>query len=612
MPLIGDIVSTRGEGLTSIPSLPNAVEIGIVAPAKGAIVEKTIQSGNHVLSSRDILSLDTVYVTSITKVVDADGRVYYPTTDFKVYDYTDPGSPILLDPAKIPFLKTTNVRLAWDYARQLTLLYLNKSVQEAVSGLPAGTYTFYVYPIDLNSRAGVGKSVTVTLEDDQKVILLWEPTGYVSGYEIYVQTTDGLYKYGTTLPSSSISLEITSIQNWTEATALPTPSGRIEPVAGSPYTVYCTVAVPFENITVKTFTSLDEVISTIGKGSVAYNIAEYAFTVGVRQITFSLVPECRLVINNEALIEVYPTDNDYRDAIDALDLVDIEFLAIVPNKDTLFTYAMQKVEALSDKVFGQKERYLIWAPQVNSTSYNFSSLDTLISAVVSSSSYGKRCLLVVPNIYPGAGKVKVNSWVVSPTSILTNSEVTVKISESEEFDISAILEAVYLVLNYIASDDPAESMAEKFVSGVYHDGKLMSMQTMRTYADKGVCLLVSEKVGLNPYCYRFVNASLQRLSIEDAEMSIALVEDLMDKEIREYMKRFRGTKALPSRLDNIKFQFKRYVLSAFVNRGWIELYDEGSVKLWMDELDPTRLKGSFTYKPIYPINRIWIEHTFII
>jgi hypothetical protein len=60
----------------------------------------------------------------------------------------------------------------------------------------------------------------------------------------------------------------------------------------------------------------------------------------------------------------------------------------------------------------------------------------------------------------------------------------------------------------------------------------------------------------------------------------------------------------------MKEMFKRYKLDSYVSRGLIVAYD--SVDFWVDEKNPTLVRGYYRYRPVYPINKIWVEHTFVV
>jgi hypothetical protein len=187
-------------------------------------------------------------------------------------------------------------------------------------------------------------------------------------------------------------------------------------------------------------------------------------------------------------------------------------------------------------------------------------------------------------------------------------------------DMTYSLIGIPAIIQYVLGD-LAMPLTQKTIGGINLFGeKIGIVKLSDLYAEGASLLLADEPNQGSVVCYRSNLLSYGKLRKEnvllsypeDVEFTIMFIEDLMDKENRNYLKQFRGWKATKGNLEFIKNQFDKVVLTGYEQRGWVAYIDRSSLKIWMDENDPTLIRGYYKYRPVYPINKIWIEHFFIV
>ena len=603
MALTGDIVSRRAEGSpTHVVTVAPRIRIGVVTLSRGKKTSGTAEFNSHVAGGSDSLNSITNLIRAITKVVDESGDEYYPNVHFQVKSGTT-----IVDPNNTgDYDDPSSLALDWSIAPAIFPPAISKYSISSVGGeITAGTYYYRLVIEDNNGNLTTGGPVTIVTIDSgttNTITLYWNPVKYASAIRLYKSTDGSTWTAYESLAASAISFTDTGdTGQFTDSEAIPsTNSSKQEPPAsGSPaYTLYYYYA-DFSDLSVKSYTSYKDVVDDHGIGSLADNIARIVLVEkGAPELIISPVPEKKYSDGSW----VDPDNDDYLDAIAALDTMDITFLAITKVDSTLFTNALQKVETLSDKVNGQMERYLLWSLTDDFTS---SDINTYLTQAQASASQGKRVFFVIPH----SNDVKVYMWRNSDGSYSSNVNVTAPDSSQS---ITPVIEAIAALAVYASTGDPAEPLTEKSISGFYHYGTAFDTETIKTYTDQGVTILVADEPGGIPYVYRAILTCMPNLSIEDSELSIAVTEDLMDKENREFLKRFRGKKALDKRLRSIKSLFINQVLNEYLRREWIADFDKSSVSITQNATDPTRIDGYYKYRPVYPINKIWVDHEFIV
>jgi len=256
---------------------------------------------------------------------------------------------------------------------------------------------------------------------------------------------------------------------------------------------------------------------------------------------------------------------------------------------------------------GQKERYyIVSVPPVNFYDDNLS--DTTTAGYVASkfvSTYGKRTLIFTGNY--------------TEVSIPTFPEGKIKVFDSSADNlITWQAVGLYAFIRYLDLGNPAIPLTQKTIPNVNFFGTRIGVGRMSDLVRDGGILLYSDYANQgNAVCYRSILASYYWLNHgkllsypEDIEFSILYPEDIMDKENRDFLRPFRGEIASKQTLMVMKEMFKRYKLDSYVSRGLIVAYD--SVDFWVDKNDPTLIRGYYRYRPVYPINKIWVEHTFVV
>jgi len=181
---------------------------------------------------------------------------------------------------------------------------------------------------------------------------------------------------------------------------------------------------------------------------------------------------------------------------------------------------------------------------------------------------------------------------------------------------------VNALLRYISLGNPAMPLTQKVISDISFSGNRVNVEILSDLVRGGSMVLLSDYANQGlATCYRSVLASFywynsfpgSLLSYpEDIEFSILYTEDLMDKENRDFLYAFRGKVANKKTIATMKDLFKKYKLDDYVSRNWIVAYD--SLDFWVDTQsgDNTLIRGYYRYRPIYPINKIWIEHSFVV
>jgi hypothetical protein len=189
---------------------------------------------------------------------------------------------------------------------------------------------------------------------------------------------------------------------------------------------------------------------------------------------------------------------------------------------------------------------------------------------------------------------------------------------SDEYDFTWSLAGLPFIMTYIKGGNLAKPLTGKPIGGITFGGTKVGMLTLSDlYTKYGVCLLIADKPGETPTCYRSNtmaygagDSGIGTYGVEDTEFSLMFVEDTMDKINREFLRAFRGNILNKTMVKVIEERFKRFVLDDYLSKGWILAYR--NVKFKQDDVDPTKIVGSYAYMPAYPINKIWVEHFFIL
>jgi len=189
---------------------------------------------------------------------------------------------------------------------------------------------------------------------------------------------------------------------------------------------------------------------------------------------------------------------------------------------------------------------------------------------------------------------------------------------SGAYDFTWSLIGLPFIMAYI-NGNLARPLTGKPIGEITFGGTKVGMSVLsELYTLYGACLLLADNPGETPTCYRSNTMAYgignygnpREYGIEDTEFSLMFVEDTMDKINREFLRAFRGNILNKTMVKVIEERFKRFVLDDYLSKGWILAYR--NVKFKQDDKDPTKVVGSYAYMPAYPINKIWVEHFFIL
>jgi hypothetical protein len=190
---------------------------------------------------------------------------------------------------------------------------------------------------------------------------------------------------------------------------------------------------------------------------------------------------------------------------------------------------------------------------------------------------------------------------------------------SSGYDFTWSLAGLPFIMAYIMGGNLAKPLTGKPIGGITFGGTRVGMSILsELYTLYGACLLLADNPGETPTCYRSNTMAYgigdydnsRTYGIEDTEFSLMFVEDTMDKINRAFLRAFRGNILNKTMVKIIEERFKRFVLDDYLSKGWILAYRD--VKFKQDDKDPTKVVGSYAYMPAYPINKIWVEHFFIL
>ena len=635
MPLPGDIVSIRSEGaMVSAPTVPIGGRLSFIGFSNGKKVEDNcslVFSGNN---KSDVTISDQTYLRTVDYALDSVGNKFLTDIHYRVYEGTTylPKGIVYKGVSEI-----SNLFLDWSNAPLLTVppvvLRQNNIALERIDFVPEN---INVYVVAIRSKfpytdspylysflPAIFSSGATPISEAEPIIVESVYDSRIYEYILmHIKSTNdiynlydisniqnyiiGVYSERNTYPGASPTLNLTfngtEVNIWEDTEEKPNIisqwmkiNAKQHPIKDetTPVEAYCSFS-DFSEIGIpKVYTNYRDVVNDHGAGSVVSNLANIALN------TYKL-PEVVIA----GIREDYSALSVY-EVIKNLSNIELTFLSVIYPLDNILGSILVDIETLSDKITGQKERYLVLSYGIPITAegerdFNKTSIAQLLSTLQGTVSKGKRSIFFVPD----NNNVAITMW-ETPTSTITNYNLIYN-----SIDLTPCIEGTVAIMQYLSTNDPSVPLTEKGLPLFRHIGNFVySVTELRTLSNAGVSVIIAEDTNTAPYVYRGVTCALP-VSIEDGELSISVVEDLMDKENRNYLKKYRGMKATTRNLNVIKTQFEKYVLKSYMDRGWIAAFAD--LKFWMDETDPTMLHGYYKYRPIYPINKIWIEHEFVI
>jgi len=543
------------------------------------------------------------YVNSIESVLDSDSEEYRAGIHFKILETasSDVIDKDLIRDSDGNRLTLEELTLDWSVTPVLDGSFLNYSVSYTASGAvdPSKVVWYAMTVLDKNGREStIGALSQVAIQDpddvdvtEVKVLLTFAKKKYSSKYKLYrteISYYEGAGLVTPTRTDLKLLVEISDVnqtsyeddfsESLTETNPPDTNTSVLEPDSEDT----CSVVYDYLDVVTNTpreYFSWQEVEAAHGVGSELANIA-------------------RLYMANEfngldSIITVVPdgeAEGDYIAALSSLETENVNFvLMLYLGSETVSSIVnvLEKVydhcQNLSDPVTGQMERKALLALPNNK---NVSDVNTLVQAMQAKDDNGKSCYVVVPD---GLG-IAIDSWKDEDGTYQTDYTH----NDSASVDITPLILAGALIAKYLAMNDLAMPMTEKSIAGFSFINNRMSFTQIKGLSNDGLCVIKNES--LVPVCYRSINASFPASSIEM----------YIKQDMRRRLTPLRGQKMTAAILMKAE-RIIKVALDYYVLRDLIEAYSPSTVVASQNETEVTRLDAYFEYKPMYPVNQIWVE-----
>ncbi len=608
----GEIVVKRIEGAAvQEPFLIGVLKIGVVGRSRGrntetsfgCIRKSTIETMDD-FPVQDNSAIDTkirgvLYAKNL--VNGHTDEVFVPGLHFNVYALVG-GNYILLDPKNFgDYENASSLKIDWSKSPRLQappILTLN----EISGNLNAGTYTVAITAFDQRSsgenyyETTLSPTKEITLSGTGKGIRVsWRKVEYAKGYRVWIKSDETWYVAATIQDKYTTTADIQSLGSQTtpplvnNSRQVPPPSTGTTPT----YQLFYFYGKIETNV-VKEFTSFQQVLDEHGMGSELTNIARIYMNP-----EFNNAPVlCTVVPEGETL-------NDYIEAVSKFSQHHVQFIVVlyagsedvmdyIENVKPIYDLAV----SLSHEETGQKECYAIFALP-GKQNRDKRDIITFCSAFQATGTKGKRGILVVPDGF----NVKFASWLNTDGTYTSRYTLL----DPAGIDITPIAFAGACFARYIGMRDIAEPLTEKDTAGFIFTEMPFTTTEIGQFIEAGAMVVRNDN--RIPITHRFINMSLPVLSLEDAEMNIAIVEDWMKNDLRRVLRKYRGRKMIGAVLHAAQRTLIQK-LEQYVNESIIAYFDANSVTVRQDETQKDRLIGFFKYMPIYPINRIKILYDF--
>jgi len=621
-----DIIVKKSDQAGGTPSaIEPDMKLAVIGRSLGSSVEGTANF-NHASGagggSDDLSNITSPshelgeYVNSIESVLDSDSEEYRAGINFKIKETSsdEEVNKDLIRDSDGNRLTIEELTLDWTITPALEGPYLNKTVSyTAVSGAgavdPSKVVWYAMTVLDKNGREStIGALCQVAIQDpddvdltEVKVLLTYSKPKYVSGYRLY-RTEISYYETNGLVTPSRTDLKLLATITDVNQTSYEDTFGVVLTATNPPAT-NTSFAEPDDADACSVVYDYLDVITNTPTEYYSWQAVESAHGVGSE-----LANVARLYMGAEfngldSIITVVPdgdSEGDYISALTSLETENVNFILMlylgsetVSSIVTVLGKLYNHCQTLSDPVTGQMERKALMALPNDK---NVSDYNTLIAAMQAKDDHGKSCYVILPD----GLAVAIDSWKDENGEYQTDYTH----DDSAGVDITPLILAGGLVAKYLSLNDLAMPMTEKSVAGFSFSNTRMSFSQVKDLSDDGFCVVKNDS--LVPVCYRSINASFPSLTVEDAEMNINTTEMYIKQDMRRRLTALRGQKMTTAILmkaeDIIKSALDYYVL-----KNLIAIYDPSSVVASQNETTTTRLDAYFEYKPMYPVNQIWVE-----
>lgn len=611
MPVPSDIVAQRDPAAPVQEILSSGIfTIGITCTSRGTNTLDDVSITRTSGSNIDTFPAETLTpIRSVVRVVAEDlsyaGEEYYPDIHFRIVDATsgEAYNPTNLGSHDDP----ADLEIDWSIAPKLLPPAITAyTIQDhtGAGGFIAETAQYYgVTVIDHNgteSTLGPLSRIVPTgaaVGDPKDIQIIWKAVSGASGYRLYRGLTDdptAARRFHVIADGDTISY---TDENTATTVAAPTTNDTMfRPAYNDTYTLYYNYA-DFSNLYDKptTYYTIQDVVADHGVGSVAANLAKLVLS--------------PMYANAPAIaISAVRSDNiaGHMAALTAFEGYDVQFVAcLYGGEDDGYWSDIGKnvyahCESLSDPVHGQMERFAILAAPYVATQ-SMATEHTLLQALQNTGSKGKFGFLVCPDNF----EVTIDQW----TDIDGEVQLDYILEDAYENDLNPQVFSICTVARYCGFRDPAEPLTEKDIRGFTFQKPPLPPVAIEKLRDDWGALFVENRFE-TAVVSRSINAGLPVLSLEDGEMSIACTENLyIIPDLRRRVRKYRGKKMLQKWVTAIKTTVFN-ALTQYKSIGII--VDFTGVTAWQDPAELDKVRVSFSYMPVYPINRIWIFFTYTI
>jgi hypothetical protein len=610
-----NIVVKRVSGAnTNEPFLIKPLKIGVIAQSRGKntadSIDMTRASWTTVGANTDALptSSGIVHVRSVERAVNNatnhTDETFYAGIHFTVKDAASSGT--ILNARNLGDVEDAeDIYISWDEAPALIPpSCISATVASTGAGLTGTTYYYKVSVVDqMDNESNPGPeyqvSVGAGVSNKMYVTLRWKRVQYSTGYYVYRKESGGTWRNLGLVSGKDTTVLIDHALDTVAAgsAAKTTNATKAVPASGATaYTLYYTYG-DITTDTAKEFTTVDQVEGEHGTGSEMANIARLYMDESYN--------------NAPVLVTVVPSGTDisaYQTAAQVFESYHVNFIvglfAGTTDIDTYKTNVKPLYDmcaSLSDPETGQKECFGIFGLPGNENRTDNTDVTSFLEGFQATATSGKRGVLVVPDGH----KIVIAQWQNPDETWETNYTL----EDSESVDITPLVFAGAAFARYAGIQDLAEPLTEKDVAGFVFTGTPFSNGEVDDLTTDGA-MVVRNDSG-TAVVNRFINMSLPVLSLQDAEMSIAVPEDWMKDDLRRTLKKFRGQKMLGVTLSAAERSL-RQKLEQYVNEGIMAWFDSSKVSTSQDTTQLDRLLGYFEYMPIYPVNSEQILYNFTV
>lgn len=558
-------------------------------------------------------------------------------------------------------VETSPNKITWN-DNNLEVPVLDELEYAAGGTIGAGTHQYVVTALDQESVPSVGQTtasnvLSITTTATGSIVIRWSHpySALVTGYKIY-KYSGGAYKLLATISGGS-TFSYTDTAGTVGSDTPPVSNGAYRR-PGRSDVYYVTYDYITYDYTAKVFFSAADVEQEHGVGSNAANAAHLVLDRGGNGN------------GAQQLVVIAPqgtNDAAYMTAIDALRIMDVQYIAMDKVSDTLDVYLINHCIAMSDAATKKYRRAILSHAHAATVAQIRTKLETLsplashrgvfvvsdgnptmnqwrtedgyanTSGLMTSSFSNPTQMTFVSTVDwayatdfwvgatarvlsgTGAGQVRtVKSSDTSRNVFVTTSwttpldgtsliELSLPTSSISDYHVDGCWSAIAQMGRICSLPDTATSLTEKVVNGISSVDSTRLLDTEKDYlAEVGGCVL--ENRGGVMYCRDDITLAID--IVENQQRCVVSAEDYsLKKALIEGVRDFKGTKLTDDQLDSLRMRVKQ-ILDGLVGLVIIREWFESSLVIQEDITDPTYLKIFFDYTPIYPIRRIAFYYRF--